>query len=131
MYTMSPPQPVFTFVHPVPQPADNNRRITLTFPRAPADGPGALHGFAGYFETVLYKHVMLSTHPPTHTPNMSSWFPIYFPLREPLLLPAGVPVVAHMCRLGAAHKVWYEWAVSSPSASAIHNPAGRSYYVGL
>jgi len=36
---------------------------------------------ARYFESDLYKGVMLSTHPPTHTPNMSSWFPIFFPLK--------------------------------------------------
>jgi protein arginine N-methyltransferase 5 len=75
--------------------------------------------------------VTLNTHPPTHTPNMFSWFPIYFPLKEPLQLPPGAPVVAHMWRKCGAHKVWYEWAVSEPSATHIHNTGGRSYYVGL
>lgn len=75
--------------------------------------------------------VTLNTHPPTHTPNMFSWFPIFFPLREPMPLPAGADVVAHMWRRVGKHKVWYEWAVSAPAASAIHNPGGRSYWVGL
>jgi protein arginine N-methyltransferase 5 len=75
--------------------------------------------------------VTLNTHPPTHTPNMFSWFPIYFPLREPLTLPAGADIVTHMWRKCGKHKVWYEWAVSEPVACPIHNPGGRSYYVGL
>lgn len=47
------------------------------------------HGFAGYFDAQLYKDVHLSIHPPTHTPNMFSWFPIYFPLRTPFYVPQG------------------------------------------
>lgn len=72
-----------------------------------------LHGFAGYFETTLYKDVTLSmslspkvefsmscafelcTHvflcvcvagikPDTHSPGMFSWFPILFPLKVSL-----------------------------------------------
>ena len=36
----------------------------------------------------------LSTHPPSHTPDMFSWFPIYFPLKQPLPCPAGQPITA-------------------------------------
>lgn len=28
-------------------------------------------------------------------------------------------------------QVWYEWCVTSPVASPIHNTNGRSYWVGL
>ncbi|KAJ6995400.1 protein arginine N-methyltransferase 1.5-like isoform X4 [Populus alba x Populus x berolinensis] len=28
-------------------------------------------------------------------------------------------------------QVWYEWCVTSPDPSAIHNSSGRSYWVGL
>lgn len=52
-----------------------------------------------------YGSVHLSTHPPTHTPNMFSWFPIYFPLKEPVRVAAGEPVEAHLWRCGANHKV--------------------------
>ena len=38
---------------------------------------------------------------------------------------------AHLWRCGAHHKVWYEWALSAPYATHIHNPNGRSYHVGL
>ena len=41
-----------------------------------------------------YGSVRLSTHPPSHTPNMFSWFPIYFPLKEPVTCPAGQPIQA-------------------------------------
>jgi protein arginine N-methyltransferase 5 len=137
---LAPPQPVFRFEHPNPvadgvggasAAVDNARAATLTFERPPEHGAGELHGFAGYFESTLYADVTLSTHPDTHTPGMFSWFPIYFPLREPQRLAAGAPVVARMWRVCAPSRVWYEWAVSAPAASAIHNPGGRSYYVGL
>lgn len=62
--------------------------LALRFERA-AEAPGALlHGFAGYFDAELYKDVHLSIFPPTHTPNMFSWFPIYFPLRTPVHVPS-------------------------------------------
>ena len=126
------PQPVFTFHHPNRDVSiDNDRSITLTFERKATDGSGIIHGFVGYFESVLYKDVTLNTHPPTHTPNMFSWFPIFFPLKDPLYVPAGQPITVHMWRRGTAHKVWYEWALSQPTVTSLHNPGGRSYWVGL
>jgi type II protein arginine methyltransferase len=38
-----------------------------------------LHGFAAYFESVLYKKTILSILPSSHSPNMTSWFPMFFP----------------------------------------------------
>jgi protein arginine N-methyltransferase 5 len=105
--------------------------MSLAFPRHAADGAGELHGFAGYFEADLYPGVSLSTLPSTHTPSMFSWFPIFFPLREPALLPAGAAVGAHVARVVGRHRVWYEWAVTAPTPGAVHNPGGRSYWVGL
>lgn len=55
-FELSPPQPVFTFEHPNwQQQVDNSRAISLTFDRPLEQGSGVLHGFAGYFESVLYK----------------------------------------------------------------------------
>jgi len=124
--------PVFTFRHPnTEQPVDNTRALSLRFQRA-ADAPGQLmHGFAGYFDAVLYKHVHLSIFPPTATANMFSWFPIFFPLRAPVHVPAGAAVEASLWRCGDGAKVWYEWAATVPQATAVHNPNGRSYFVGL
>lgn len=173
-HPLAAPQPVFTFTHPNnssssssndPSAApDNNRGCELTFERSVDEGAGELHGFAGYFEAVLYSSrppggtgggtgggnggegdkgdkgegegassVTLSTRPETHTPGMLSWFPIFFPLRDPLLLAPGAPVTARMWRVCGPQRVWYEWAASAPGAgsTAIHNPAGRSYWVGL
>ena len=39
-----------------------------------------VHGFAGYFETVLYKDVTLST----RMPGMFSRFPVLFPILNPI-----------------------------------------------
>ena len=61
--------------------AHNARVSTLTFP---IPSRGTCHGLAGYFETVLYKGVELSTNPTTmdkKSEGMISWFPIYFPLK--------------------------------------------------
>ena len=61
--------------------AHNLRRTRLTFP---CQNRGVCHGLAGYFETVLYRDVELSTNPITmesKSPSMISWFPIYFPLK--------------------------------------------------
>lgn len=125
-------QPVFTFAHPTKGdlPPNNARHACLHFERRNA--PAALcHGFAGYFEAVLFGDVTLSTHPRTHTPNMFSWFPIFFPLKEPITCPAGRDIEISMWRCTAAHKVWYEWAIARPTLTSVHNPMGRSYFVGL
>ena len=46
---------------------------------------------------------------------------------------SGATLQVHMWRCAAAHKVWYEWAaeLEGGQAGPIHNPNGRSYYVGL
>jgi type II protein arginine methyltransferase len=59
----------------------NTRHCTLSFP---VSHRGVCHGLAGYFETVLYGNVQLSTNPVTMeemSAGMISWFPIYFPLK--------------------------------------------------
>lgn len=59
----------------------NVRRTRLSFP---AQNRGVCHGLAGYFETVLYGDVELSTNPVTmeaKSASMISWFPIFFPLK--------------------------------------------------
>lgn len=59
----------------------NVRQTRLSFP---TQNRGVCHGLAGYFETVLYGDVELSTNPVTmdaKSATMISWFPIYFPLK--------------------------------------------------
>ncbi|CAG8702676.1 11240_t:CDS:10, partial [Acaulospora morrowiae] len=72
---------------------------------------GLLHGIAGYFESVLYKDILMSILPATHSEDMFSWFPIFFPLRTPIYLPAGTKLEIHFWRLTNHAKVWYEWSV--------------------
>ena len=70
----------------------NERQARLTFRTRDR---GVCHGLAGYFETVLYPGVELSTDPVTmerKSPGMISWFPMFFPLKvrlngPPLTLP--------------------------------------------
>lgn len=54
-------------------------RATFKVPRR-----GVVHGLAGYFESVLFGDVELSTRPDTidaKSKDMISWFPIFFPLK--------------------------------------------------
>ncbi|KAJ5159962.1 uncharacterized protein N7482_006966 [Penicillium canariense] len=108
-------------------------------PFLPHSEPGVCHGLAGYFETVLYGDVELSTNPVTmdaKSATMISWFPIYFPLKTPLNVPDNGEVVVTMYRQTDDRKVWYEWMVevfalerTSTSATRLTTPAmsgGRS-----
>jgi len=54
-------------------------RCTFKIPRR-----GVVHGLGGYFESVLYRDVEMSTRPDTidaKSKDMISWFPIFFPLK--------------------------------------------------
>ncbi len=137
-------QPVWTFEHPVhPSPPSNganfnhhnHRWSNLKFIAPEAS---IIHGIAGYFECVLYKEVRISIHPPTHSPGMLSWFPFFFPIRTPVYVDSGDEVVLDFWRESDARKVWYEWMVTvckpghvHGNQSPIHNPGGRSYWIGL
>jgi protein arginine N-methyltransferase 5 len=115
----------------------NARSAHLTFhiPRA-----GVCHGFAGYFEAVLYGDVGLSIHPERAAGDMLSWFPIFFPLmvrpllpfaathylslsrQNPVYLPARSELDVQIWRMtdGPKRKVWFEWTTSAYlSASAL------------
>ena len=78
VYHIDDPKPLFEFVHPNKDAhIDNTRFKTLQFD---VKLDTVLHGFSGYFDTVLYKDVMLSIHPKTHSVGMASWFPMFLPL---------------------------------------------------
>ncbi|KAM6188359.1 protein arginine N-methyltransferase 5 isoform 3-T3 [Sarcoramphus papa] len=128
-HQLAPPQPCFSFQHPNPDPTqDNSRYRRLSFR---VEVNTVLHGFAGYFETTLYGDITLSIRPETHSPGMFSWFPIFFPIKQPLTVRAGEEVSVAFWRCATPKKVWYEWAVTAPACSALHNPTGRSYTIGL
>ncbi|XP_053970427.1 protein arginine N-methyltransferase 5 [Hylaeus volcanicus] len=128
-YDIAKPQPLFTFNHPNRECIiDNSRYETKKFA---VQQNCVLHGFSGYFDTVLYKNVTLSIEPSTRSPGMFSWFPIFFPIKEPVQLKAGDEVVVHFWRQCSSKNVWYEWCISKPIAGPVHNPNGRSYTIGL
>ncbi len=92
------PQPLFRFDHPNPLPerlVDNSRFGSVSFQSSVRT---TVHGFAGYFECVLYKDTTLSILPATHTPGMFSWFPLFIPLRAPLQVEAGHNITFNMWR---------------------------------
>lgn len=59
-------------------PIDNTRYKKLSFTAAQ---DSVIHGFSGFFDTVLYKDVVLSIVPETYSEGMFSWFPIFFPIK--------------------------------------------------
>lgn len=129
---LSPCQPVFTFTHPDYSPKKSNQRYKKMKFEIPSDtGSTMVHGFAGYFDATLYKDIHLGIEPSMATPNMFSWFAIFFPLRAPVCVQPGSPLEVHFWRCCSLTKVWYEWCVTSPHPTPIHNSNGRSYWVGL
>jgi len=117
----------FTFEHPNWDLNSNDRYAEIGFT---AEVEALVHGFAGYFHCELYDGLSVSISPQTYSEGMFSWFPIYFPLRVPVLVRQGQSLKSHWWRCHDDRKVWYEWAVSEPSPLPVHNPGGRSYYIG-
>ena len=123
------PKNVFTFIHPnLDDPIDNERYIQLDFISKEAS---MIHGVAGFFDMVLYKDIVLSIHPETHSAGMFSWFPAFFPIKQPIYCPKDGKITLHFWRKVSKTKVWYEWCFTTPENTAIHNPGGRSYWIGL
>ncbi|RMZ77666.1 hypothetical protein DV738_g4264, partial [Chaetothyriales sp. CBS 135597] len=112
--------PTWTFHHPnntLPPATSrssnmhNTRFSSTTFP---VPNRATIHGLAGYFESVLYPGVELSTNPLTmaaKSEDMISWFPIYFPLKQAVVAPDESEVEVCMWRRTDGRKVWYEWVV--------------------
>uniref|UniRef100_A0A6P7GRP9 Protein arginine N-methyltransferase n=1 Tax=Diabrotica virgifera virgifera TaxID=50390 RepID=A0A6P7GRP9_DIAVI len=126
-YEIASPQALFTFKHPNWSEHINNQRYKKL--KFQAELSCLLTGFVGYFDTVLYKDVMLSIHPETHTPSMVSWFPIVFPLENPVYVEEGQSIEVAFWRAESSDKVWYEWCLISPVNSGIINPNGRSFFM--
>ncbi|KAL4100628.1 hypothetical protein QTP88_020664 [Uroleucon formosanum] len=129
VYSIAPPKALFTFVHPKENLEEsNNRNGSLKFN---ISQDCVLHGFAGYFETVLYKDVRLSIVPESFSDGMFSWFPAYFPLVRPILLDKGEEIQINFWRSSNKFKVWYEWCLTRPYQSIIHNIKGEMYFMSL
>ncbi|KAF6202415.1 hypothetical protein GE061_004814 [Apolygus lucorum] len=128
-YWIAPRQQLFEFIHPNRNEViDNTRFKKLKFI---ASEDSTLYGFTGYFDTTLYKDVMLSIVPDTYSRGMFSWFPLYIPIMEPISLKKGDPIELLFWRRRDETKVWYEWCVQRPTTTGIHNINGRSGTIGL
>lgn len=129
MYIIAPAQPLFTFDHPRNDLENNNDRYaTLTFD---IKQDCNLHGFAGYFNAILYKDITISIEPSTFSTGMFSWYPAYIPIKSSITLKKDEQLKVHFWRLSDATKVWYEWSISKPNAIPVHNPNARSYSMQL
>jgi protein arginine N-methyltransferase 5 len=147
IHEIANPQQVWKFEHPFNGEMENrgslnfnnhnNRYSVSTFT---TDLDSVVHGLAGYFECTLYKSIIMSILPSTHSINMVSWFPLFFPLPTPAYLEASGSLEVHLWRCGDSRKVWYEWMVLPISPNGTHivgggavinNPDGRSSWIGL
>ncbi|ODQ65175.1 PRMT5-domain-containing protein, partial [Nadsonia fulvescens var. elongata DSM 6958] len=91
----------------------NERRCKLSF-KIPHKG--VVHGFAGFFEAVLYKDIQISIRPDNMdfvSKDMVSWFPIIFLIERPLYLPEQSEIDISLWRKTDDKNVWYEWALES------------------
>ena len=70
LYQISDIVPVFTFTHPNATAAGANEFRQYCRMKFKIKADCLCHGFAGYFDSVLYKDVMISINPDTHTDGM-------------------------------------------------------------
>ncbi|CAH8485416.1 unnamed protein product [Schistosoma turkestanicum] len=126
---LSSPQPAFTFEHP--KKAINQsyaREVCCSFT---IQQDAVVHRIAGYFEAILYKDITLSTHPDRHSPQMVSWFPLVFPFEYPVHVHSGDKTTLYLWRNVNSRYVWYEWVLTEPRPTKIHNAAGHVYKIAL
>ena len=90
-----------------------------------------IHGFAGWFDCILYDDVFMSNSPINGNKNMASWFPTYIPISRPVKVKTGQKVKLWFARKSDKEKVWYEWSLLEPELLPIQNPAGATYSIGL
>ncbi|ALC42515.1 csul [Drosophila busckii] len=128
VYHIDEPQALFEFIHPNrAAKVDNTRDMELHF-KAVSDC--VLNGVGGYFDTQLYKDIVLSINPLTHTPGMFSWFPMFFPI-HPHKIKAGDRISFKFRRCVDKEKVWYEWQLTAPELGDVHNVGGKGYNMKL
>ncbi|XP_050532526.1 protein arginine N-methyltransferase 5-like [Daktulosphaira vitifoliae] len=122
-YKPNHPKILFIFDHPSKTISDNSRYKCLEFE---INANMQLHGFSGYFHSVLYKDIIISIEPKTESVGMFSWFPVFFPIKDTMLVKAGEIITVHFWRCCNKYKVWYEWCVSSPKQTPVYNCNGES-----
>lgn len=118
--------PCFSFGHP--SRAGNMECERYKQLRFIAKNDSVLHGFAGYFSFTLHGDLEMSILP-GRSDDVKSWFPMYFPIEKAIGVQKSQVVTLHIWRKCDGTRVWYEWAVTTPSASAIHNVNGFAYSI--
>jgi len=131
-YILSDIVPVFTFTHPNATAAGANEFRQYCRMKFKIKADCLCHGFAGYFDSVLYKDVMISINPDTHTDGMFSWYPVYFPIEKGIELKEGQEMVIDIWRCGSKKDSyrWYEWRIVSPYPSQLYNMNGAGSKIG-
>lgn len=137
-------EPLWHFYHPSEQPSNPEDRQLRNKRYGKAEffcaSKGVCHGVAGYFESILYGDVELSTVPNTidiKSPDMVSWFPIYFPITKAIYVPAGSTIELHFWRETDCKKVWYEYYIEvflgdvKIARSDLINQRGMKNWIGL
>ncbi|KAJ1607473.1 histone methylase Hs17p [Cryptosporidium canis] len=124
------PKEVFSFNHPSEQLHKGDFTI-FTSVEFTSNANSILHGFLGYFECKLYKEIGFSTIPCNFTNGLISWFDFFFPISQPIFLKELDTITFNIWRKSNKEKVWYEWLVTKPVASFIHNLNGKAYSIRL
>lgn len=131
-YAASSPQEVFKFHHEnltqSPDAKRNERFVQLSFENTV---DFSCHGFAGYFDAILFGDYKMSIHPERASQGLCSWFPAFFPLKTPIFVKSGQGIKINFWRKVDHKRVWYEWAVVHPVVTQIHNTNGRSHSIPL
>ncbi|UKJ87656.2 type II protein arginine methyltransferase [Theileria orientalis] len=87
-----------------------------------------VHGFGAYFKCTLFDDVQISILP-EDTENIKSWFPMFFPIEIPFPVKKSQVIALHVWRKTDPLRVWYEWAFTTPTTTAIHNVNGFSFSI--
>ncbi|GFE55326.1 skb1 methyltransferase family protein [Babesia ovis] len=103
----------------------NDRYICVTY-KAKLDC--FIHGFAGYFECMLYGDIKMSIVPGVMDDQIS-WFPMFFPLLSPIYVKESQLIMLHFWRKHDERRIWHEWALTLPHVTTLHNSNGTCHSV--
>lgn len=86
-------------------------------------------GFGAYHQSNLYKDVSLNNYNMLNVKNENCIPMAYFPLKNPQLLTGQQKLEITFWLNGDAvgQRHWYEWQITSPLISCVHNVAGAVY----
>ncbi|KAF7456455.1 Protein arginine N-methyltransferase 5 [Cryptosporidium felis] len=124
------PKKVFSFHHPINSFEDDQDMIFASIDFTSKTN-STLHGFLGHFECILYKDIGFSTNPKRASDGLTSWFDFFIPIDNPISISKSDIITFNIWRKSSKDKIWYEWLVTSPLTSHLHNSNGRIYSIYL